>query len=305
MDELTQKISKFLFTNPNSNARDIGKEIGFSKNAVNSCLHADKGAHFLKEGFTPPLWRNTGNISQTETVKTELAVFDHDESNEDLEVENEDSDEDQDEDWTRLNAEDQEMYLVIKTCIARGAKIGKEDRRRMSQLKNRIRQSERSEESSVERQEYKSKNRAKSAAEVNEKVNKMWKPDEQRKYAVEALSLQFESNLRKLAYGHLISRKEKLFEQENESEIEIRRAKGRRQVEAVRTSIDTRLSNLENMSDEDLVSSTVRFAWNSRGQSSRPNAKTTTEMFPQFEENDEVKIYRSRFLGILQGIESA
>lgn len=111
--------------------------------------------------------------------------------------------------------------------------------------------------------------------------------------------------MRKLAYGHLILRKEKLFEQENESEIEIRRAKWRQHVEAVRASIHTRLSNLESISDEVLVSSTVRFAWTSRGQTSRPKAKTTTDMFPQFEENHEVKFYRSRFMRILQRIESA
>jgi len=301
MDELTQKISKFLLANPNSSAREICKEIGFSKNAVNSCLYANEGAHFSKEGLTPPLWKNLGDSSETETAEIELAAFDHDESSEDFEAENED----QEEDWTRLNTEDQQAYLAIKTFVDCGAQISKEDRRRMNQLKERIRRSKRNEESLVEREERKTENKAKYAAKVNEKVSELWSADEQNKYAIEALSSQFESNLRKLAYGHLISRKEKLFEQEDEGEIEIRQVKGRKQVEAVSSSIDTRLSNLENMSDEDLVSSTVRFAWISRGRTSRPDAKSTTEMLPQFEEDDDVKFYRSRFLRILQRIESA
>jgi hypothetical protein len=50
MKDLTQKISEFLLTNPNVSSREIGKEIGFSKNAVNSCLYANEGAHFSREG---------------------------------------------------------------------------------------------------------------------------------------------------------------------------------------------------------------------------------------------------------------
>lgn len=301
MVELTQKISEFLLTNPNSSAREIGKEIGLSKNAVNSCLYANEGTYFSKEGLTPPLWKNSGDSSETETADTELAGFDYDESNEDLEVENED----QDEGWTRLDSEDQEACFAIKTSIDFGAKTNKEDRRRMNQFIDKIRQSEMSEIGSVEKREYRAKNKAKYAAEVNEKVNGLWKPDEQRQYAIEALSLQFESNLRKLAYGYLISRNEKLFEQETKNEIEIRQAKGREQVEAVSTSIDGRLSNLESISDKDLVSSAVRFAWISRGRTSSPQAKNTIEIFPQFEENHEVKFYRSRFMRILQRIEGA
>ena len=301
MDELTLKISEFLLTNPNSSAREIGKEIGLSKNAVNSCLYANEGTHFSKEGLTPPLWLNTGDSSVEERAETEIAASDEDESNEDHEVENEE----QEGDWTRLNTEDQEAYLAIKTSIDFGAKTNKEDRRRMNQLIDKIRQSEMSERGSVEKREYRAKNRAKYAAEVNKKVNEIWSVDEQRQCAIEALSLQFESNLRKLAYGYLISRNGKLFEQETENEIEIRQAKGREQVEAVCTSIDERLSNLENCSDKDLVSSAVRFAWISRGRTSSPQAKNTIEIFPQFEENDEVKIYRSRFLGVLQRIKSA
>jgi hypothetical protein len=301
MDELTKKIREYLLTNPNSSAREIGNEIGFSKNEVNSCLYANEGTCFSKEGLTPPLWMNIGESSETERAKTGLAASDEDESNEDFNVENED----QEEGWTRLDAEDQEEYLVIKTLISLGAKVSKEDRRRMNQLVNKIRNAERSETASVEKQEYRAKNRAKYAAEVNKKVNEIWSVDEQRQFAIEALSLQFESNLRKLAYGYLISRDGKLLEQETENEIEIRKAKGRDQVEAVSSSIDTRLSNLETVSDKDLISSAVGFAWINRGRTSSPQAKNTTEIFPQFEENDKVKIYRSRFLGILQRIKSA
>ena len=309
MDELTQKISKFLLTNPNSSAREIGKEIGFSKNAVNSCLYASEGAHFSKEGLTPPLWRNLGKYPKTEVGEAKLTAFNDYESDEDLEFEIDDGDEfvdeDQEEAWIRLNIEDQELFLKLSSCISRGEILSKPDRRLMNQLLNRVRQLERSRESSVEREDQKTENKVKYAAKINEKVIELWSADEQHKYAIEALSSQFESNLRKLAYGHLISRKEKLFEQEDEGEIEIRQVKGRKQVEAVSSSIDTRLTNLENMSDEDLVSSTVRFAWISRGRTSRPDAKSTTEMLPQFEEDDDVKFYRSRFLRILQRIESA
>lgn len=301
MDELTQKISEFLLINPNSSAREIGKEIGFSKNEVNSCLYANEGTHFSKEGLTPPLWMNIGDSSVAQRAETELAAPDEDESNEDLEAENEEHEED----WTRLSSEDQIEYLVIKTRIALGEKVSKEYRSRINQLINKIRQAESSEKRSVEKQEQRAKNRANYAAKVDEKVKEMWSVDEQRKYAIEALSSQFESNLRKLAYGYLISRKEKLFEQENEGEIKIRQAKGRKQVEAVSSSIDTRLSYLENIAEGDLISSTVRFAWISPGRTSRVDAKSSTEMFPQFEENDEVKFFRSRFLRILQRIGSA
>ncbi len=268
---------------------------------MNSCLYANEGTCFSKEGITLPLWMNIGDSSVAERAETELAASDEDESNEDPEVENEEHEED----WTRLSSEDQMEYLVIKTRSALGEKVSKEDRRRMNQLLDKIRKAERSETASVEKQEYRAKNRAKYAAEVNKKVNEIWSVDEQRQYAIEALSLQFESNLRKLAYGYLISRNEKIFEQETENEIEIRQAKGREQVEAVSASIDGRLSNLESSSDKDLVSSTVRFAWINRGQTSRPQAISAIEMLPQFEEKDEVKIYRSRFLGILQRIKSA
>ena len=86
MDELTQKISEFLLTNPNSSARNEGKEVGFSKNEVNSCLYANEGVHFLKEGLTPPLWRNADDFSHklplfelfgTRQVADVLSAIDH------------------------------------------------------------------------------------------------------------------------------------------------------------------------------------------------------------------------------------
>ena len=41
MDDLTEKIGKYLQENPNSNARDVGKEIGADKSDANSCLYAN------------------------------------------------------------------------------------------------------------------------------------------------------------------------------------------------------------------------------------------------------------------------
>jgi len=61
MDALVEKIKDFLAKNPNSKARTICKEIGAEKKAVNSCLYANLGSYFLKEGVSPPLWRNTDN----------------------------------------------------------------------------------------------------------------------------------------------------------------------------------------------------------------------------------------------------
>jgi len=58
MDALVEKIKDFLAKNPNSKARTICKEIGAEKKAVNSCLYANLGSFFLKEGVSPPLWRN-------------------------------------------------------------------------------------------------------------------------------------------------------------------------------------------------------------------------------------------------------
>lgn len=61
MDELVGKITEFLKKNPNSKARAICKEVGAEKKVVNSCLYANLGSHFLKEGSTPPIWRNVSD----------------------------------------------------------------------------------------------------------------------------------------------------------------------------------------------------------------------------------------------------
>ena len=310
MDELTQKISEFLLTNPNSSAREIGKEIGFSKNAVNSCLYANEGTHFSKEGLTPPLWINIGDSSVTELAENDLAASDVDASNEDLEVEMKFEDGDafidksQDKDLTRLSDEDQELYLRLNTRITRGEILNKLDHRLMNQLRNQIRRSKRNEISFVEGEKQKTKNTTDYADVVDSKVNEMWNPDQQRKYAIEALSLQFESNLRKLAYGYLISKNEKLFEREDETEIKIRQAKGREQVKMVSSSIETRLTRLESMSDADLMSSSVRFGWIRRESVNRTNERSSSEIFSQFEENERVKMYRSRFLQIVRRIDN-
>ena len=300
MDELTQKISEFLLTNPNSSAREIGKEIGFSKNEVNSCLYANEGTHFSKEGLAPPLWVNTGESSEIEKSESELAAADEDESNEDLEVENEE----QEEDWTRLDAEDQEEYLVIKTLISLGAKVSKEDRRRMNQLLNKIRNAERSETASVEKQEYRAKNRAKYAAEVNKKVNEIWSVDEQRAHAIEALTSQFESYLRKFAYGYSNLNKANGSDEEIESDREIRLAESREHIKTVSTYLETRLNDLENLSDADLVSAGARLAWSkvTYKQSKQSDSKSVDEIFPKLDEIKSVKNYKSRFHEIIQRI---
>ena len=61
MEGMIAKINEFLRKNPNSRARLICKEIGAEKKAVNSCLYSNIGKHFLKQGETPPLWRNVGD----------------------------------------------------------------------------------------------------------------------------------------------------------------------------------------------------------------------------------------------------
>ena len=61
MEEMIAKITEFLRKNPNSRARLICKEISAEKKAVNSCLYSNVGKHFLKQGETPPLWRNAGD----------------------------------------------------------------------------------------------------------------------------------------------------------------------------------------------------------------------------------------------------
>ena len=300
MDNLIQKIGDYLRENPNSNAREICKEIGADKSAVNSCLYANEGTRFFKEGLTPPLWRNIIDSSGSETVENELAEFDDIESEEDFEIEDNAESVDADEDWTRLDAVDQKDYLAIKARIDLGEKITKQDRSRMNQLKNRIYQSLRNEITFIESAERKLRNRAEFAARVNEEADKAWSAEEQRVQAIAALSLQFESNLRRMAYGCLLLSKEMNSEQENDSEIENQKVKGNNLIKRFSSTINTRLGNLENMSEEELVRSTVGFAWFNRGKTIRPNSRSAIEMVPQFEEIEEVKIYRSRFQKIVQ-----
>jgi hypothetical protein len=299
MDKLIQKISDYLQENPNSTARNICKEIGADKSNVNSCLYSNEGTHFFKEGLTPPLWRNINDSSGTETVETELAEFDDNESEEDFEIED-DASIGEGEDWTRLDAEDQKDYLAIKARIDLGEKLSKKDRSRMNQLKNRIYRSVRNEITFIERAERKLQNRAEYNAQVNEEVNNAWSAEEQRVQAIAALSLQFESNLKRMAYGCLLLSKEMNSEQENDSEVENQKVKANNLIRRFSSTINTRLGNLENMSDEELVRSTVGFAWINRDRTTRPDARSSTEMFPQFEDIEEVKIYRSRFQNIVQ-----
>ena len=305
MDNLTQKIGDYLRENPNSNAREICKEIGADKSDVNSCLYANEGTRFFKEGLTPPLWRNIIDSSGSETVENEFSEFDDIESEEDIEIEDNAESVDADEDWTRLDAEDQKAYLVIKTLTALGVSISKQDRSRMNQLNHRIQQSIRSETISIESAKRKIKNRAENLSNVDEEVGKLWSVEEQRVQAIAALSLQFESNLRRMAYGCLLLSKGINPEHENGSDVENQKFKGNNLIKSVSSTINTRLGNLENMLDEELVSSTVRFAWFNRDQTSRPDSMSPTEMFPQFEEIEEVENYRSRFKMIVQRIKEA
>ena len=77
MEEMIAKITEFLRRNPNSRARLICKEIGAEKKAVNSCLYSNIGKHFVKQGETPPLWRNVGDNTVSENTVSESAVGDH------------------------------------------------------------------------------------------------------------------------------------------------------------------------------------------------------------------------------------
>jgi len=303
MDELTQKICEFLLTNPNSSAREIGKEIGFSKNVVNSCLYANEGSHFLREGITPPLWKNSGDSSEPETAEADLAAFDLDDSNEDVEVENEY----QEEDWARLSAEDQQIYHQLNACVARGEFLSRQDRRLMNQLLNRIRQSGGSKERSLKKQEQKAKNRAEFAAKINEKVNQMWSPDQQRMHAKEALTKQFESYLMKLAYGHSNLSNEMQFEDETESDRENRLAESLEVIQTVRSYIETRLTDLENLSETDLVSAGARLAWLklTSEQSNLSDPKSASDIFPKLCNLEDVKIYKSRFQKIVQRVDKS
>ena len=77
MEEMIAKITEFLRKNPNSRARLICKEIGAEKKSVNSCLYSNIGKHFVKQGETPPLWRNVGDNTVSENTVSESAVGDH------------------------------------------------------------------------------------------------------------------------------------------------------------------------------------------------------------------------------------
>ena len=61
MDEFLAKITEFLSKNPNHRAKLLARELGVDKSAINKCLYANAQTHFLKQGETPPLWRNVGN----------------------------------------------------------------------------------------------------------------------------------------------------------------------------------------------------------------------------------------------------
>jgi hypothetical protein len=305
MDNLTQKICDYLRENPNSNVREICKEISAGKSDVNSCLYANEGTRFFKEGLTPPLWRNVFESSGSETAETELAEIDDSQFEDEFKIDDKPRLINSDEDWTRLDAEDQKDYLAIKARIDIGEKITKQDRSRMNQLKNRIYQSVRNEITFIESAERKLRNRAEYAARVNEEVNEAWSAEEQRAQAIAALSLQFESNLRRMAYGRLLLSKEMNSEQENDSEVENQKVKANNLIRRFSSTVSTRLGNLENMSDEELVRSTVGFAWINRDRTTRPDSKSSTEMFPQFEDIEEVKIYRSRFQKIVQRLNGA
>lgn len=304
MDNLTQKIGDYLQENPNSSARNICKAIGADKSNVNSCLYSNEGTRFFKEGTTPPLWRNMIDSSGTEKVENKITEFDDNESEEDFEIEDDESI-GEGEDWTELNSEEQQVELVLKTLIVLAAKADKKSRRPINQLINQIQQSIRNETSSVERAERKLKNRAENVAMVDAEINEVWNVGEQRVQAIAALHVQLESNLRRLAYGYLISSREEHSLQVNESENENYGGETNKLVKSFSSTIDTRLSNLENMSDEDLVRSTVRFAWFNRDRTSRLNSRSATEMVPQFEEIEEVKIFRSRFQIVVQRIQEA
>ena len=311
MDAMVEKIKEFLDKNPNSKARAICKEIGAEKKAVNSCLYANLGSHFLKEGLTPPLWRNIGDSSKTEAEETEIFAFDENDADEDLEFEIEDGDEsivevdDESEEWSRLNFEDQQIYLKLNADIAQGEILSRPDRRLMNQLSEKIRQSERIDTRSVEKQEQKAKNRAEYSAKVNEKVDEMWSADEQRSHAIEALTMQFESYLRELAYGYLNSNNEKCSDEETESDLEIRLAESRERVDAASSYLETRLGNLENLSDTDLVSAGARLAWHklTSKQSNLADPRSANEIFPKLDESKAVKIYKLRFQEIIHRVD--
>ena len=294
MDDLAEKISAYLQRNPNSNARDICKEVGADKSAINSCLYSNIETHFLKEGLTPPLWRNAGDSPKIDSEKVKAKTLNDSASEEEIE--------DEDEDWALLDAEDQQKYRELSACVARGEVMSRLDKRRINQLRNQIERAKLSYKSLLERQERKVQNRSNYFVIVDKKVNEIWNVDEQHTHAIEALKVQFESNLRKLAYGYLTSSSEKLFDGEGESEIETRQAKSISLLSSVVSTIEARLNSLENLTDEELIISSVRFGWMRSDGSIRPTPKLATEIFPRFEESEIIKNFRSRFQEIIQRI---
>ena len=76
-------------------------------------------------------------------------------------------------------------------------------------------------------------------------------------------------------------------------------------IRRVSSTIDTGSGNLENMPDKEFVRSTVGFAWINRDQTTRPDSRTTAEVLLQFEDIEEVKIYRSRIHAFFQRINEA
>lgn len=75
MEELIAKITEFLNKHPNSRAKLLAKELGVDKSAINKCLYANAHTHFLKQGETPPLWRNVGNQTGNGDTPNNLDEF--------------------------------------------------------------------------------------------------------------------------------------------------------------------------------------------------------------------------------------
>ena len=83
-DEL-KPIFDFLFTNPNSSARQIGKVVEGGKSRANHFLYGYLEILFTKRGLTPPLWQVTSKdayqkmierVSPTPIVKSQANYLD-------------------------------------------------------------------------------------------------------------------------------------------------------------------------------------------------------------------------------------
>lgn len=74
--ELTEKISTYLRSHPNSNARQVAKYLGLDKTSVNSILYANKNVVFVLHETKPPTWSFIGH-SQIEipSRKTQFRVL--------------------------------------------------------------------------------------------------------------------------------------------------------------------------------------------------------------------------------------